>query len=466
MTSLRKIATPVACVAVISGAAILWWVHKQKAIERKKFGEAASISRVGAEQGDARAQFEFASMYYKGKGVRQDYGEAARWLRKAADQGYAKAQDALGVAYYYCQGVPQDYAEAVRWYRRAAEQGDAKAQLDLGSMYYEGKGVRQDYAEASRWYRRAADQGDAMAQYGLGYTYFQGKGVPQDYAEAIRWYRKAADLGNVMAQDNLGYMYFEGKGVPQDYVEAVRWFRKAADQGYAKAQYDLGYMYSQGKGLPPDHAEAARWFRKAAKQGDTKAQRALKTRLSTPSKVLITIEFLGTILLLVSSYRSAGGAFGPQQRTAIVKELLGLSYLVLVCMGLFQMGVAQTNAFRFTKNLLAGMVLAMLISVIWQQSAKSVLRISGMLFVAFNLYAIAQLRCKALCTGYPHVLFDQCVVNWNGNSLSRCRVARSQDIPRRTEPEWAGCSITDLRLRPLRLSSPTCFRAVSPRHGP
>ena len=166
MTSLRKIATPVACVAVISGAAILWWVHKQKAIERKKFGEAASISRVGAEQGDARAQFEFASMYYKGKGVRQDYGEAARWLRKAADQGYAKAQ------------------------------------------------------------------------------------------------------------------------------------------------YDLGYMYSQGKGLPPDHAEAARWFRKAAKQGDTKAQRALKTRLSTPSKVLITIEFLGTILLLVSSYRSAGGAFG------------------------------------------------------------------------------------------------------------------------------------------------------------
>src|SRR3989442_4360360 len=430
MTTLWKIATPVACVAVISGAAILWWVHKQKAIERKKFGQAASISRVGAEQGDARAQFEFASMYYKGKGVRQDYGEAARWLRKAADQGYAKAQDAVGAAYYYGQGVPQDYAEAVRWYRKAADQGDVKAQGFLGYMYY------------------------------------NGKGAPQDYAEAIRWYRKAADLGNVMAQDNLGYMYFEGKGVPQDYVEAVRWFRKAADQGYAKAQYDLGYMYSQGKGLPPDHAEAARWFRKAAKQGDTKAQRALKTRLSTPSEVLITIEFLGTILLLVSSYRSAGGAFGPQQRTAIVKELLGLSYLVLVCMGLFQMGVAQTNAFRFTKNLLAGMVLAMLISVIWQQSAKSVLRISGMLFVAFNLYAIAQLRCKALCTGYPHVLFDQCVVNWNGNSLSRCRVARSQDIPRRTEPEWAGCSITDLRLRPLRLSSPTCFRAVSPRHGP
>src|SRR5438477_10050485 len=135
MKALRKIATPVACVAVISGAAILWWVHKQKAIERKKFGEAAGISRVGAEQGDARAQFEFASMYYKGTGVRQEYGEAARWLRKAADQGYAKAQDALGVAYYYGQGVPQDYAEAVRWYRSAADQGYAKAQLDLGSMY-------------------------------------------------------------------------------------------------------------------------------------------------------------------------------------------------------------------------------------------------------------------------------------------------------------------------------------------
>src|SRR5437899_11317143 len=139
MRTLWKIATPVACVAVISGAAILWWVHKQKAIERKKFGEAASISRVGAEQGDARAQFEFASMYYKGKGVRQDYGEAARWLRKAADQGYAKAQYALGDAYYYGKGVPQDYAEAVRWFRKAAEQGDAKAQLALSSLYHEAK---------------------------------------------------------------------------------------------------------------------------------------------------------------------------------------------------------------------------------------------------------------------------------------------------------------------------------------
>src|SRR5438445_1061979 len=322
MTSFWKIATPIACVAVICGAAIFWRVNKQKAIERKKLAEAVTGYKARAEKGDAEAQYGLAYMYYQGKGVAQDYGEAVRWARRAADQGYAKAQAALGIAYYDGKGVPQDYTEASRWYRKAADQGYAKAQIYLGSMYYYGKGVSQDYSEAARWYRRAADQGDA------------------------------------------------------------------------EALYDLGYMYSHGTGVPQDYAEAARWYRKAADKGDERAERALKTRLSTPSKVLITIEFLGTILLLVSSYRSAGGAFGPQQRTAIVKELLALSYLALVCMGLFHMGVAQTNAFRVTKNLLAGMVLAMLISVIWQQSAKSVLRISGMLFVAFNLYAIAHYDVK------------------------------------------------------------------------
>src|SRR5437870_13766576 len=100
MTSLWKIAIAIACVAVICGAAILWRVQRGKAVERKKLAEAASLSRTRAEQGDARAQFEFASMYYKGKGVRQDYGEAARWPRKAADQGYAMAQDAPGLTDY------------------------------------------------------------------------------------------------------------------------------------------------------------------------------------------------------------------------------------------------------------------------------------------------------------------------------------------------------------------------------
>jgi TPR repeat protein len=225
MTSARKIAAAVTGVAVIGAGAILWHVHKERAIERK-FAEDARVCRVRAQQGDAKAQSKLASMYYYGKGVPQDYADAVRWYRKAADQGYTKAQFNLGSIYYYGKGVARDYAEAVRWYRKAAEQGDANAQYSSGLMYYRGQGVPQDDAEAVCWFRKAADQGDVAAQSYLGFSYFHGQGVPQDYTEAVRWSRKAADQGDETAQLLLASMYYHGQGVSKNYAEAARWFGK------------------------------------------------------------------------------------------------------------------------------------------------------------------------------------------------------------------------------------------------
>ena len=165
-TSFWKIATPAICGTVICGAAILWYVYKEKTIQRK-LAEEARVSRVSAEQGDPKAQCDLASMYYQGKGVQQDYAEAVGWWRKATDQGDPKAQYALGLMYHNGQGVPQDYAEAVGWYRKAADQGDGEAQYALGFMYRNGQAVPQDDAEAVRWFRKAADHGDAQAQRAL-----------------------------------------------------------------------------------------------------------------------------------------------------------------------------------------------------------------------------------------------------------------------------------------------------------
>src|SRR5438876_236236 len=115
MISLRKIAAPVTCVAVISVATILWPVYKKKAMERK-LAEATRLIRVHAEQGDAKAQLSLGNMYRNGQAVPQDYAEAVRWYRKAAGQGDTKAQIVLGNMYRKGQGVPRSYAEAVRWY--------------------------------------------------------------------------------------------------------------------------------------------------------------------------------------------------------------------------------------------------------------------------------------------------------------------------------------------------------------
>ena len=121
----------------------------------------AKETRVRAEAGDARAQFELAAMYHFG--VPQNYVEAMKWYRKAAEQGLAEAQSNLGMMYYHGEGVPKDYVEAAKCYRKAAEQGLAFAQFNLGWIYENGEGVPKDMAEATKWYRKAAEQGDADA---------------------------------------------------------------------------------------------------------------------------------------------------------------------------------------------------------------------------------------------------------------------------------------------------------------
>jgi hypothetical protein len=130
MTRFWKIAVPVVCVAAICGTAILWRAYDEKANEQRLV-EAASVSRLSAEQGDAKAQYSLGHMYYHGQGVPQDYAEAARWYRKAADQGFAKAQYDLGIMYYKGQGVQQNRAEANRWFHKAADQGNENAQRTL-----------------------------------------------------------------------------------------------------------------------------------------------------------------------------------------------------------------------------------------------------------------------------------------------------------------------------------------------
>jgi len=207
-------------------------------------------------------------------------------------------------------------------------------------------------------------------------------------------------------------MYSQGKGVPRDYPEAVRWYRKAADQGYAKAQYDLGNMYSQGKGVPQDYAEAARWYRKAADQGDTRAQRilGLRTRPGAPTKMYLSLAFVGSVLLLIDSLLPNGRRIRNRQRRATrLTGLVGLSWVALNLYGLSDVGILQSvsgvNAFSFAKDFLAGVFAVMLIFLLSSPSAKIILGVSGVLFIGFNLYAVAHCDLRRLAPA-PRIFYS------------------------------------------------------------
>jgi len=159
---------------------------------RGDFGQALSLWRPLAENGNASAQNNLGYMFQRGEGVSPNSAEAVRWWLLAASNGLADAQNNLGVSYASGFGVTEDPVEAVKWYRLAAVQGHSMAQSNLGASYGSGTGVAQNWVESTKWYQLAAEQGDAFGLSNLGVAYANGNGVLQDFVQAHKFYTLAA----------------------------------------------------------------------------------------------------------------------------------------------------------------------------------------------------------------------------------------------------------------------------------
>ena len=85
-----------------------------------------------------------------------DPREVAKQYRLAAEQGHVDAQASLASLYWYGRGVREDFVGAARWYRRAADQGLSCAQLQLGEMYRDAKNGPKDYVQGHTWMNIAA----------------------------------------------------------------------------------------------------------------------------------------------------------------------------------------------------------------------------------------------------------------------------------------------------------------------
>ena len=165
---MRKVVFAAVCVMILAGTA---------------FGAAFSDILKKAEQGDANAQLEVWTAYFR-RGFRDISEQKAKeFLTRAAEQGNVEAMYWLGVT-----------SPTIDWLVKAAELGNADAQVELGAIYENGglKGVKADHKKAAEWYQKAADQGDPRALENLGEMYEKGLGVDVDYNKAIEYYERAA----------------------------------------------------------------------------------------------------------------------------------------------------------------------------------------------------------------------------------------------------------------------------------
>ena len=237
--------------------------------------EAFTVTKQGADAGDAFAMNNLAVMYEQGQGVTRNDFDAVRWYQAAAEAGSSVAMANLGWMYEAGKGVGQSDTEAARWYRAAADAGNGRGAGNLGWMYENGRGVEQSQTEAAHWYQVGSDLGDARSMQALGWMYENGVGVAQDDTRAVEYFHKAADAGNTRALVSLGWHYENGRGVTQDDVQAVSFYQKAADQGDSEAMGNLAWMYENGRGVTQNYDEAVRLYRAGHEAGNARSTVAL-----------------------------------------------------------------------------------------------------------------------------------------------------------------------------------------------
>ena len=156
---------------------------------------------------------------------------ADTWLL-AARQGDPRAQYGLARLYFGGEGVPQHYQKALYWFEKASETGHGPAHMYIGLMHERGLGVRRNLLAAAEWYKKSIEWSRVTeAHYRLGRLYLHGLGTPDNISLAFDLLETAAHKGHRLAQFHMGAIFDQGWGVDQNYVEAFKWYILAKRAG-------------------------------------------------------------------------------------------------------------------------------------------------------------------------------------------------------------------------------------------
>ena len=233
---------------------------------------ALSLAPVAADADNAQAEAAY------------DRGELAEamviWLA-VAEEGDAAAQYNVATLLRKGEGVPRDAAAAASWYEQAAQQGHHHAQVNLGRLYLEGDGVKRDLGRAFHWFDEAAHADFPPAQYYLATLYESGAGVLRDIEQAKALYEVAAEAGLGAAAYRLSRLYDQEEMAERNYGQsemgernprlARKWLVRGAVAGYPEAQLGLAELYRNGEGEGPNLVLAYFWAMKAERSGMEKA---------------------------------------------------------------------------------------------------------------------------------------------------------------------------------------------------
>lgn len=243
---------------------------------------ADSISQTmdRAKKGDAAAQNEVGTWYYRGlHGIKPNFEVALQWFARAAKQGHAQATSNMAVCYQFGQGCKKDSTLAVQLYDKSILRGNDEvimlhekesdkgvlfSSIYLAHCYKDGVGVKKNIKKQAQYYAAASNQGSADASREAGLALMSTKNP----AEAARHFKLGADRGDLSSTYWYGKLLLDGNGVEQNPNEAFLYLSKAADRKFAMAYYQVGNCYRDGQGVKADIDKAVEYYQKAAYVGN------------------------------------------------------------------------------------------------------------------------------------------------------------------------------------------------------
>lgn len=175
-----------------------------------------------------------------------DAPQEVRDIARLAQDGNAEAQHDLATLYAMGSAIPQNYERAVYWYGRSSDGGVANSLYNLGVLTERGLGTGQDSRRAFQYFLRAAEDDHPDAQFAVGLAYANGRGTEVDLLRAATWFQAASSAGNPRGAFHMGRLFEQGLDGAPDLAAAAGWYRIAAEAGDADATAALQRLTEDG----------------------------------------------------------------------------------------------------------------------------------------------------------------------------------------------------------------------------
>jgi TPR repeat protein len=169
------------------------------------------------------------------------------YFRLAADQGYAKAQYDYGVCLATGEGVSTNLKESIRFFKLSADQGLKETRHRYACCLRFGCGVLIHLTAVMKYYRLSVDQGSVHGQFSYAIVRLRHVESPHDCQEITRYLQLSAYGRCELAAVNYVACLFGGFPVGVDLCEAARYFRMASCQGNAMDHSIIDFAYLTGK---------------------------------------------------------------------------------------------------------------------------------------------------------------------------------------------------------------------------